>query len=483
MIALGASGDMARRLLFPAMYSLERDGRLGDLRIIGYALEDWDTDRFREEIRKGVTDLAKLELDDAVWKRFSARLTYVSGDLGEQGLAVLSKFVTGNVAFYLALPPGMFATAATALAKAGFNDTSKGWRRLVIEKPFGVDTKSAMELNKELHEAWAEEQIFRIDHFLGKETVQNIVVFRLANRVLEPMLNAGQVQSVQVTAAETLGLEGRYRYYDGIGAMRDMLQSHLLQLLTIVAMEPLTAWESELMHDHKAEVLRSVRPLAPEDVQRSAVRAQYTAGEIRGERVPGYLEEPQIQPGSRTETFAAIKLNIENWRWQGVPFYVRSGKRLASDVTEVAIKFREPPTHVFEDGAAALDGHNRLLFQLRPSEAISLSVLAREPGLELRTRGLTLYADYAPGRSDSSSYEQLLLDVMEGDRTPFLRFDEVELAWEILQPVLDAWSTGKPDTYAAGSEGPASQDAILEPGDQWRKLTGERVQNPAVHRM
>ena len=244
MIALGASGDMARRLLFPAMYSLERDGRLGDLRIVGYALEDWDTDRFREEIRKGVTDLAKLEFDDAVWNRFSARLTYVSGDLGEQGLAVLSKFVTGNVAFYLALPPGMFATAATALAKAGFNDTSKGWRRLVIEKPFGVDTASAMELNKELHEAWAEEQIFRIDHFLGKETVQNIVVFRLANRVLEPMLNAGQVQSVQVTAAETLGLEGRYRYYDGIGAMRDMLQSHLLQLLTIVAMEPLTAWES-----------------------------------------------------------------------------------------------------------------------------------------------------------------------------------------------------------------------------------------------
>ncbi|HEX5369194.1 MAG TPA: glucose-6-phosphate dehydrogenase [Dehalococcoidia bacterium] len=471
LIVLGASGDMARRLLFPAVYQLDRAGKLDSLRIVGYALEDWDTDRFRAEVKRGVTELAGLDLDGAVWQRFSDRLTYLTGDLKDEGLAQLAQHVDGNVAFYLALPPGMFAAAATALAHAGFNETSKGWRRLVIEKPFGVDVDSAAELNKELHQSWDEDQIFRIDHYLGKETVQNILVFRMANRVMDPMLNATQVEYVQLTASETLGLEGRYRYYDGIGAMRDMLQSHLLQLMTLTTMEPMTTWDSEILHDHKVEVLRSIRPFTPETVRTCAVRGQYTSGTIGGQPVPGYLEEQGIPPSSTTETFAALKLYIDNWRWQGVPFYVRSGKRMATDLTEVAITFREPPTSVFVDGESVVRERNSLVFQLKPSEAITLSVLAREPGLELKSHGLKLYADYAPSQSESSSYEQLLLDVIEGDRTSFLRFDGVEWAWRVLQPVIDAWSHGKPETYVAGSKGPEGQDRLMNPGQSWRPLS------------
>jgi glucose-6-phosphate 1-dehydrogenase len=327
----------------------------------------------------------------------------------------------------------------------------------VIEKPFGVDVTSAEALNQELHRSWDEEQVFRIDHFLGKETVQNIVVFRMANRILEPLLNATHVEHVEVTAAETLGLEGRYRYYDGIGALRDMLQSHLLQLMTLTAMEPLTTWDNETLHDHKTEVLRSIRPLEPGSVARFAVRGQYIAGEISGGAVPGYKQEPGIAAASATETFAALKLYIDNWRWKGVPFYVRSGKRMAKSLTEVAIQFHDPPTSIFVDGDDSTPKRNSLVFQLKPSESISLSALAREPGLEMRTRGLTLYADYAPGESESSSYEQLLLDVIEGDRTSFLRFDEVEWAWRVLQPVLDAWKLGTPDSYTAGSDGPGTR--------------------------
>ncbi len=472
LIVLGASGDMARRLLFPAMYQLDRSGKLDGLHIVGYALEDWDTDRFRAEVKHGVTDLAGLPLDDAVWQRYSDRLTYLTGDLTDQGLARLAQYVDGNVAFYLALPPGMFASAATALAHAGFNETSKGWRRLVIEKPFGIDVDSAAQLNRELHQSWNENQIFRIDHFLGKETVQNILVFRMANRVLEPMLTNAQVEYVQVTASETLGLEGRYRYYDGIGAMRDMLQSHLMQLMTLTAMEPMTTWDSEILHDHKVEVLRQIRPFTPETVAHHAVRGQYTAGAMSGEQVPGYLEEHGIPPSSTTETFAALKLYIDNWRWHNVPFYVRSGKRMGADLTEVAITFREPPTRVFVDGESVVRKRNSLVFQLKPSEAISLSVLARQPGLELKTHGLQLYADYAPGQSESSSYEQLLLDVLEGDQTSFLRFDEVEWAWRVLQPVIDAWKQGKPEAYIAGSNGPDGQARLMNPGQSWRPLDG-----------
>lgn len=468
LVVIGASGDMARRLLFPALYRLEEDSLLDECSIRGFALEQWSRDEFRERVRDGIVELAGFRLDETVWQRFAAKLDYDAGELSAESLSVLNG-ISGDALFYLALPPNMFARAASLLAQAGLNKSDAGWRRLVIEKPFGTDLDSAVRLNQELHENWPEDSIFRIDHYLGKETVQNILVFRFANRFMEPVLNSAHVEYVQITAAETLGVEGRYRYYDGIGALRDMIQSHLMQLLALTAMEPPPLWDAEILQDHKVEVLRAVRAVRMEDM----ARGQYAHGNVAGHDIEGYQEEEGIESGSRTETFAALKLRIDNWRWDGVPFYLRSGKRMRMDLTEIVIQFREPPSALFQ-ASNNQPGSNRLVFRLRPAESINLFARAREPGLELRTRELALHAPYAtPVAREGTSYENLLLDVMEGDRTSFLRFDEVEWAWRILAPVLDAWRTGTPEPYAAGSDGPQSQDKILDSGHSWRPLTLE----------
>ncbi len=472
LVVLGASGDMARRLLFPALYVLDADQKLGDLKVVGYALEQWSTDEFKNRLKAGVQDLAHVQTDATTWQRFAGRLSYRQGDLSPESLNGLKETLAGgNIAFYLALPPGMFASAASAIASTGLNQENGGWRRLVIEKPFGIDLASAEKLNQELHENWTENQIFRIDHFLGKETVQNILVFRFSNRFLDPVLNSSHVAQVQITAAETLGLEGRYRYYDRIGALRDMLQSHLMQVLTLVAMEPPSVWDSDVLREHKVEVLHSVLPIADEDVDKHAVRGQYTKGAIRGQEVPGYRDEGGVGEESRTETFAAIKLFVNNWRWSGVPFYLRSGKRMTDDLTEVAITFRDPPLRLFS-GTNLMDGtNNRLVFRLRPAESINLYVQAREPGIELKSRQITLHSDYSSaGHGDSNSYLQLLLDVLEGDRTSFLRFDEVEWAWRILAPILSRWQSGEPEPYAAGTDGPAGQERLMADGQAWRSI-------------
>ncbi len=460
---------MAQRLLFPALYALEVLGKLPDGPIIGYALEDWSDQKFRSHIREGIEAQA-TKVREGAWKSLASRLRYMSGALTLKDVKRLADVVTGPALFYLALPPGLFAQAATALAKGGLQEDGDGFRRLVIEKPFGHDVASAGELNSQLHEHWREEQIFRIDHFLGKETVQNLLVFRFSNRFLEPVLNCHHVEQVQITVAETLGLEGRYRYYDGIGCLRDMLQNHLMQLFTLTAIEPPSVWDADVLRGHKVEVLKSVRPLRFDDLIEHAARGVYTGGESNGERVPGYRDEPGIAEDSRTETFAALKFHIDNWRWSGVPFYLRSGKRLAADVSEIAIQFKEPPTKLFQRTPIEQVDPNWLVFRLQPHESIDLVAQAKVPGLDLETHDVILHTEYSREEHDSSAYEQLILDVIEGDHTPFLRFDEVEEAWRILEPVLEAWEKGQPEEYVAGSRGPNSQYRLLEHGHVWRPI-------------
>jgi glucose-6-phosphate 1-dehydrogenase len=466
LVILGASGDLTRRLLLPALAGLDRRRRLGSLRIVGYSLETWDDATFVDQVHAALAE-AGTSLGDDTWSRFAGRLSHRHGDVSPAALGQLASVVDGDAVFYLALPPAVFATAASGLAAAGLNDAGSA-RRLVVEKPFGTDLASAEALNVALHHDWREDQIFRIDHFLGKETVQNLMVVRFANRMLEPLLRATHVDQVQISVAETLGLEGRYRYYDGIGALRDMLQNHLMQLFCLAAMEPPAVWEAAVLRDHKVEVLHATHPLV--DVAAGAARGQYTAGTAHGHSVPGYLDEPGIPAGSTTETFAALKLTVDTWRWHGVPFYLRSGKRLAADVSEIAFRFREPPTRLFHLTPLAQAEPNWLVFRLSRPEGIDVYLQAKQPGLELEAGTARLHTDYGTRGGDASAYEQLLLDALGGDHTAFLRFDEVESAWRLLEPVLAAWRHGRPCPYPAGSDGPPSQDGVLEAGHHWRPL-------------
>jgi len=468
-VILGASGDLAARLLFPALYRLEARDAIDQLRIVGYGLESWSTDRFLGHVRKQLGEEGNVEVKGDVWNRISGRMEYKSGDLDAESLRALrTNEESGTTVYYLALPPGLFPKAATGLVEAGL--TGSGEQRLVVEKPFGTDLASARKLNEELHRNWDEESIFRIDHYLGKETVQNLVVMRFSNRILEPLLCSTHVDHVQITVAETLGLEGRYRYYDGIGALRDMIQNHLLQLFCLSAMEAPSIWNPKVLRDHKVEVLRSVRRDTA-GVENWAARGQYGAGTLDGARVPAYRDEPHIEDDSRTETFAAVRLTVDSWRWEGTPFYLRSGKRLGARVSEIAYRFRQPPARLFEETPLAISEANWLVFRIGEPEGVDLILQAKKPGLELEADLTRLHADYGEGSGrEASAYEQLLLDVLEGDHTPFLRVDEVEDAWEILDPVLEAWKTGDPEIYAAGSAGPSGQDRILLPGHAWRPI-------------
>ena len=477
LVILGASGDLTRRLLLPALAGLDRRRRLGSLRIVGYSLESWDDAAFVDHVHRALSD-AGVTLDAPTRRRFAGRLAHRQGDLTSGALGRLRSVVDGDAVFYLALPPAVFADAAAGLAAAGLNDAGVGpARRLVVEKPFGTDLASAEVLNAALHRQWREEQIFRIDHFLGKEKVQNLMVVRFANSMIEPLRRADHVDHVQITVAETLGLEGRYRYYDGVGALRDMLQNHLMQLFCLAAMEPPPVWEADVLRDQKQEVLKATRPVGGTG---GAARGQYSAGTLAGRSVPGYVEEPGIASESATETFAALKLMVDTWRWDGVPFYLRSGKRLAADVSEIAFRFREPPHRLFHLTPLARTEPNWLVFRLNRPEGIDLYLQAKEPGLELEATTARLHADYGTTGDEASAYEQLLLDALGGDHTPFLRFDEVESAWRLLEPVLGAWRHGRPCPYTAGSDGPSSQDDILEAGHHWRPLAPPPAAKAAV---
>ncbi len=464
-VIIGASGDLTYRLLMPAIFRLYQAGKWKSP-VVGYSPDDWGDQDFHDHIEHGLKEFV-AEYSSQAWARFRPLLSFHRGELTGQDFSALAGIIgSGSAVFYLALPPTLFGQAGQALAEAGLNRAPEGFRRLVVEKPFGHNLKTAQELRQALHQGWQEEQIYRIDHFLGKETAQNLLVFRLTNRFLESIWDAEHIRSVQITYAETLGLEGRWRYYDQAGALRDMLQNHLMQLFTLVAMDPPATWAADSLHNHKTEVLRAVRQIPPHRVDRFAVRGQYTQGRIGNQAVPGYREEPHIDDSSTTETFAALKLRVDNWRWHGVPFYLRSGKRLAQDYAEVAIQLKEVPRGLFGQGR-----ENWLVFRMKPDETIDMVMWAKEPGLELNTRRRVLSTPYKREEEmEYSAYEQLLLAVAQGDRTPFPRYDEVEESWRIVDPVLQAWTQGQPEAYEAGSQGPAGQTRLMDEHMAWRRI-------------
>ena len=466
-VILGATGDLTRRLLFPAIYRLFARQEWTADRIVGYAAENWDRTRFLAHLEAGLKAFVP-DFDPDKWAKLQEHIQYLSGDLTAAKFAALKPYIPENAIFYLALPPQLFAEAAQGLGKAGFNQPhgSARFRRIVIEKPFGWDFDSAQHLGEALANWWTEDQIFRIDHFLGKDTVQNVLVFRFINRLLASIWDSQHIAQVQITYAETLGLEGRWRYYDQAGALRDMLQNHLMQLFTLAAMEPPSEWDADILHNHKAEVLRAVRPIPPDQLADFAVAGQYTPGQMLGQMVPGYTQEEGINPGSRTETYAALKFYVDNWRWHGVPFFLRSGKRLACDYAEIAVQLKSVPEKLF--GAGLSDW---LVFRMKPHEAIDLVMWAKRPGIGLNTEQIILTAPYKKvGEEDYSAYEQLLIDVLEGDQSVFPRLDEVQEAWRIVDPVLKGWQAQKPEPYAAGTSGPKEQDRLMAGTLSWRPL-------------
>ncbi|HZO90969.1 MAG TPA: glucose-6-phosphate dehydrogenase [Chthonomonadaceae bacterium] len=492
-VIFGASGDLTGRKLIPALYNLFCQELLPrGFAVIGYALTPMEDASFRQQMRQKVKDSPEvLAFRPKLWDEFAPALHYLVGDFenptGYQQLAERLREMDaqygcgGNRVFYLATAPTFFAPIVANLAKHGLinrNSSGEGWARLVVEKPFGRDLASAQELNKALRSVVEEDQIYRIDHYLGKETVQNILAFRFANSIIEPIWNRQYIDHVQITAAETLGVEHRGKYYEEAGALRDMFQNHLFQLLALVAMEPPVRHYGQSVRDRKADVLRAVVPLNPENLAESAVRGQYGPGKIDGVPVPGYRQEPDVAPDSATETYAALKLTLDNWRWAGVPFYLRSGKRLPRKLTMIAIQFKRVPHLFFRRTSQDQIEPNTLLIRIQPDEGIALKLGAKAPGSRMVIRQMQMNFSYgaAFGEFPATAYETLLLDAMLGDPTLFNRSDAVALSWDILRPVLETWQATRAfvsfPNYAAGTWGPAAADALLaRDGRAWQNAT------------
>jgi glucose-6-phosphate 1-dehydrogenase len=474
-VIFGASGDLTRRKLLPAIYNLAESGHLPEaFAIIGIARQAMDEASFRRSMREGVLSAEGEPLDPEKWQRIEDRLHYVSGEFIDPGTYVRLRDrleeverehgVPPNCLFYLATPPDLFGQVGRQLADAGLTDEKAGWRRVIIEKPFGVDLASARALNAELSIGLQESQIYRIDHYLGKETVQNILALRFANGIFEPIWNRRYVDHIQMTVAEEDGIGTRGAYYDRAGALRDMVQNHMFQLLTLVAMEPPISFRADDVRNEKVKVLHAVPPLTEDDIRRRVIRAQYE----------GYQQERNVQPASRTETFVAMRLFVDNWRWAGVPFYLRTGKKLERRVTEIAVQFNRAPFALFRETPVDCLNPNVLTLRIQPDEGISLSFHAKEPGPFERLGTVTMdfsYAEYFKVEP-STGYETLLFDVMTGDQTLFHRMDIVEAGWEIVEPVLHSWARDSSSflpTYAAGGWGPSEADLLIEHDNrQWR---------------
>jgi glucose-6-phosphate 1-dehydrogenase len=485
LVIFGASGDLAFRKLIPALWSLYAARTLPEpFVIIGTARTEMSDEDFRNKMKEGVKQFARLKMpNDNVWSRFAASLVYVAGDpTGPELYARLRQALdeveqrrgsSRNRLYYLSTPPSLYADITRQLGKAGLAAEEGGWTRIIIEKPFGRDLRSAQELNELVTGVFREDQVYRIDHYLGKETVQNILALRFANGIFEPLWNRNHVAEVQLTVAEAVGVEGRGGYYEESGALRDMIQNHLLQVMCLVAMEPPVTFDAQAVRDEKSKVMEAVRPIDPARVDAVALRAQYGAGFLGNRQVPGYRQEKGVKSDSTTETYAALRLQIDNWRWAGVPFYLQTGKRMARRVSEVVIRFHRTPHMIFRRGDVSVDP-NLLVIRLQPDEGISLIVEAKEPGPDLKISPVTLDFKYHEvfGGEPPEAYERLLLDAIHGDPTLYARGDWIEQAWRLTQPILDHWATvPRPlPQYEAGSWGPTEADAfIARDGGSWRR--------------
>ncbi|GAA3135579.1 glucose-6-phosphate dehydrogenase [Streptomyces rectiviolaceus] len=483
LVIFGVTGDLSRKKLMPAVYDLANRGLLPPgFSLIGFARREWQDEDFAQEVHDSVKQHARTPFREEVWQQLIQGMRFVQGnfdddDAFEQLKATIQDLdkaqgTGGNFAFYLSVPPKFFPDVVQQLKKHGLADAPEGsWRRAVIEKPFGHNLASAQDLNSIVHEVFAPDQVFRIDHYLGKETVQNILALRFANQMFEPIWNRSYVDHIQITMAEDIGIGGRAGYYDGIGAARDVIQNHLLQLMALTAMEEPASFDADALVAEKAKVLGAVR--LPKDLGESTVRGQYAAGWQGGEKAVGYLQEDGIDPKSKTDTYAAIKLEVDNRRWAGVPFYLRTGKRLGRRVTEIAVVFQRAPHSPFDHTATEELGQNAIVIRVQPDEGITVRFGSKVPGTSMEIRDVSMDFAYGESFTESSpeAYERLILDVLLGDANLFPRTEEVELSWNILDPIEEYWDKhGKPAQYSSGTWGPTEADEMLaRDGRSWRR--------------
>jgi glucose-6-phosphate 1-dehydrogenase len=481
LVIFGATGDLAHRKLLPAIYNLAHEGALPErFNLIGVSRSDMSDDKYRDDARESIKEHSRREPDEQVLEKLLEQLRYVTGSFDDDSMFdrlgdELGKFdeEAGSVfnrIFYLSTAPGFFGQIVEKLGEHGLDKLEEAEVRVVIEKPFGTRESEAQALNRQVLKVLKESQVYRIDHYLGKETVQNVLAFRFANGMFEPIWNRNFIDYVQITAAEDLGIGRRAEYYDSSGALRDLVQNHMLQLLTLLCMEPPVTFDADEVRDEKVKVLHAVAPPKPDEV----VRAQYTAGMAEGKEAVGYLEEEGVPDDSTTETYVALRLEVDNWRWAGVPIYLRTGKRLARKVTEIAVTLKPVPHMAFQQDGSVGVQPNQLILTVQPNEGVSLSLGAKIPGTRMRIRPVNMEFLYGTSFLSQSpeAYERLIMDAMRGDPTLFTRNDEVEAQWRIIDPILESWEKGKDPIaeYPAGSHGPEEADKILRRGDRWRAI-------------